>query len=235
MRIFSNFNEAFSEIKRDLAEMGIEVHTKTMQNKYIEKNEEYSTKELQFYSYTILNPWDDMDTLGDQLPNKAWAVAEWYERKSGILLEPINPGEAYKLRNDVWKEFLNKNGKFDYTYSERFAHNQQVKKVIEALKRDPLSRQAYISVWDVYDTDYLGTAVSRVPCSLGYLLQYRQGKLNMEYSMRSCDFGTHFKNDIFEALMLQAYIGEQTGLELGNFIHHIASFHIYKKDIKNVF
>lgn len=235
MRIFNNFIEAFSEIKRDLAEMGIDVHTKTMQNKNIEKDDNYSTKELQFYSYRIIQPHKDMDTLFSQLPAQDWAIGEWNERLAGIKGNPVNPGEAYKLRDGIWNEFLNEEGKFDYSYSERFAMNDQVNKVIEALKRDNLSRQAYITVWEPNDSSYLGTAISRVPCSLSYLFQYRQGRLNMEYSMRSCDFGTHFKNDIFEALLLQAYVSDKTGLPLGDFIHHIASFHVYKKDIKDVF
>lgn len=235
MRIFANFTEAFSEIKRDLAEMGIDVHTKTMQNKNIEKDDNYSTKELQFYSYRIINPIEDLGTLFDKLPNNEWALAEWDERRAGIEGNPVNPGEAYKLRDGVWNEFLNKEGKFDYSYSDRFAKNSQVLKVIEALKNDPMSRQAYVSIWNVEDTDYLGTAISRVPCSLGYLFQYRQGKLSLEYSMRSCDFNTHFKNDVFEALMLLSYVSAKTGLPTGDFIHHIASFHVYKKDIANVF
>ena len=51
MRIFMNFNEAKEEIKRDLAEMGIVVKPKTMQDKIIEGNEDYETKELQNYSF----------------------------------------------------------------------------------------------------------------------------------------------------------------------------------------
>lgn len=235
MRIFANFTEAFSEIKRDLAEMGIDVHTKTMQNKNIENDDNYSTKELQFYSYRILNPHNDLDTLYNNLPNQEWAISEWNERRAGIEGSPVNPGEAYKLRDGVWNEFLNDKGKFDYSYGERFNMNSQVLKVIDALKRDNLSRQAFITIWEPNDSSYLGTAISRVPCSLSYLFQYRQGKLNMEYSMRSCDFGTHFKNDVWEALMLHSYVSMMSGLPVGDFIHHIASFHIYKKDIKDVF
>ncbi len=235
MRIFNNFEEAFSEIKRDLAEMGLDIHTKTMQNKNIEEDNDYSTKELQFYSYRVLEPNKSIDILQDKLPNKEWADKEWLERKSGIEGNPINPGEAYKLRDNIWNEFLNKEGKFDYSYSDRFSRSLQVERVIEALKRDNLSRQAYISIWDIDDSNYLGTAIKRVPCSLGYLFQYRKGKLNMEYSMRSCDFGTHFFNDVYEALMLMNYVANKTQLPVGDFIHHIASFHIYRKDIKDVF
>lgn len=237
MRIFNDYDEAFSEIKRDLAEMGINVHTKTMQNKNIENDDNYSTKELQFYSYRILDPLNPnkISQLFQRLPNKPWAIKEWDERKAGIEGNPVNPGEAYKLREYIWNEFLNEEGKFDYSYSERFAMNDQVQKVIEALKRDNLSRQAYITIWKPEDSSYLGTAISRVPCSLSYLFQYRQGRLNMEYSMRSCDFNTHFPNDVYEALCLMSYVSEKTGLPVGDFIHHIASFHVYKKDIKDVF
>ena len=40
MRIYMNWNEAYEEIKRDLAEMGINVYPKTMQDKYVEGNED---------------------------------------------------------------------------------------------------------------------------------------------------------------------------------------------------
>ena len=55
MRLYVKADEAFEEIKRDLAEMGIWVRPKTMQDKNIEGNPEYETTELQNYCYTILN------------------------------------------------------------------------------------------------------------------------------------------------------------------------------------
>lgn len=230
MRIFLDFKQAFNEIRRDLAEMGIDVHTKTMQDKNIEGNPEYATKELQFYSYRVLLPkLSDIDT-----PTKDWAIAEWEERKAGIEGNPVNPGEAYKLRDNVWNEFLH-DGKFAYSYSEQFAQDNQVQNVIEALKKDTMSRQANIAMWDTEDSKWLGSAKKRVPCSLNWLFQYRDNKLNMEYNMRSCDFATHFKNDVYEAFSLQCYVAEKVGVPVGDFIHHIASFHVYKKDIKDVF
>lgn len=230
MRIFNNFTEAFNEIKRELAEMGIDVHTKTMQDKYVADDANYATKELQFYSYRVLNPkLEDID-----VPVPLWAYNEWLERKSGIEGKPVNPGEAYKYRESVWNEFLH-DGKFAYSYSEQFAQDNQVLNVIEALKKDPMTRQANISMWDTEDSKWLGSAQKRVPCSLNWLFQFRDGKLNMEYNMRSCDFATHFKNDVYEAFQLQCYVAEKANLPVGNFIHHIASFHVYQKDVKDAF
>ena len=69
-----NFKEGYEEIKRDLAEMGIIVKPKSMQDKVIEGIEKYTTKELQNYSYTIINakskevtgvnqPWADKELI----------------------------------------------------------------------------------------------------------------------------------------------------------------------------
>ena len=53
--------------------------------------------------------------------------------------------------------------------------------------------------------------------------------------MRSCDFSTHFANDVYLAIKLLEYVAELTGYEVGNFTHTIFSLHIYKKDLKGVF
>ena len=231
MRLYVKADEAFEEIKRDLAEMGIWVRPKTMQDKNIEGNPEYETTELQNYCYTILN------AKSSEIPNvtQPWADAELQER----ITKPengqfINPGEAWKLRENIWGEFFH-NGKFGYSYNELIWNNDQFTKIVNRLKEDPDSRQLWISLWDPErDPDLLG-GVSRVPCSLGYAFQVREGKLNMHYVMRSCDFSTHFANDVYLAIKLLEYVAELTGYEVGNFTHTIFSLHVYRKDLKEVF
>lgn len=226
--MFIDWEEAQEEIKRDLAEMGIEVRPKTMQDKIIEGNEEYFTKELQNYSYTILDVKSDMITGVSQ----PWADAEFEER-----IDPsgdVNPGKAWEMRKEVWTEFMH-DGKMAYTYNERFWNNNQLRKIIDRLKEDHDSRQLWLSVWDpCEDPDKLG-GVSRVPCSLGYNFQFRDGKLNIHYVMRSCDFSTHFRNDVYLAIKLLEYVAKEAGLEVGNFTHSMFSLHVYKKDIEKVF
>lgn len=229
MRIYMDWHEAYEEIKRDLAEMGINVYPKTMQDKNIEGNDDYSTKELQNYCYTILNAKSN-----DVRPftTQPWADAEFGERihPSGN----VNPGIAYKQREDIWNEYMH-NGKFAYSYNERFYRNEQITKIINRLKEDHDSRQLWLSVWDLNeDPDKLG-GVSRVPCSLGYNFQYREGKLNIHYVMRSCDFNTHFCNDVYLAIRLLEYVADKCDMQVGNFVHTMFSLHVYKKDIKNVF
>ena len=232
MRIYTEAVEAFEEIKRDLAEMGIWVHPKTMQDKNVEGNPDYETTELQNYCYTIL------DAKSKDIPNvtQPWADEEFKER----ITDPetvggfINPGEAWKLRDNIWGEFYH-DGRFGYSYNELLWNNNQLMKIVNRLKEDPDSRQLWISLWDpTRDPDLLG-GISRVPCSLGYGLQVREGKLNLHYVMRSCDFSTHFANDVYLAIKMLEYISGLTGYKVGSFTHTIFSLHVYRKDLKEVF
>lgn len=240
MRIYMNWEEAYEEVKRDLAEMGILVKPKTMQDKNVEGNSDYETKELQNYCYTLLNA-KSSEITGVVQP---WADAEFEERifapsisyfENGVRkYHTINPGEAWKLREDIWAEYMH-DGKMAYTYNERIWQNEQLEKIITRLKQDHDSRQLWLSIWDPnIDTDKLG-GVSRVPCSLGYNFQFRDGKLNMHYVMRSCDFNTHFINDVYLAIKLLEYVAKEVGMEVGSFTHTMFSLHVYKKDVSDVF
>lgn len=243
MRIYTNAQEMVEEVKRDLAEMGIVVRPATMQDKYVKGNPDYETKELQNYSYCLLNA-KSQDIPGVTQP---WADAEFeervtdpWERDGGgkrILIQTpgfINPGEAWKLREEVWSEYMH-DGKLAYTYNELLWNNDQLTKIMNRLKKDPDSRQLWISLWNPdKDPDFLG-GVSRVPCSLGYGLQVRDGKLNLHYVMRSCDFVTHFRNDVYLAIKFLEWVAEKTGYPVGDFTHTMFSCHVYNKDIQGVF
>ena len=239
MRIYINAEEMIEETKRDLAEMGIVVRPATMQDKYIKGNPDYETRELQNYSYCLL------DAKSQEIPgvSQPWADAEFKERVTDPWVrcpdgqgypEFINPGKAWELRKEVWTEYLPE-GKMAYTYNELIWNNDQVTKVINRLKEDPDSRQLWISLWNPdKDPDFLG-GVSRVPCSLGYGLQVRDGKLNLHYVMRSCDFATHFRNDVYLAIKFLEWVAEKTGYPVGSFTHTIFSLHVYNKDVEGVF
>ena len=224
MRILMNWQECYEEIKRDLAEMGVKVYPKSMQDNV----GVFETLELQNYSYSLLNA-NSSEIEGVIQP---WADAEFEERidKSGN----INPGTAWELRSDVWSEYMHE-GKMAYTYNERFFRNNQLTKIIERLKNDHDSRQLWLSVWDPNeDPDKLG-GVSRVPCSLGYNFQFRDGALNIHYVMRSCDFSTHFVNDVYLGIKLLEYVAKEVNLPVGSFTHTIFSLHVYGEEVKEIF
>jgi Thymidylate synthase len=252
MRIFKDFTEARSEIARDLKEMGVSIENTSMQD----KKGIFPTLELQYYAYTVLHPEVlDLDVTTD------WCGAEWLDRLRGIVGNPSSLGTAWQTRSDehmIWSDFLEIDGRpiqsnesYDsimefrpelqsdpmrlaYTYSERFAINDQVWRIIRELRKNPESRQLYVAMWDPHqDSGRLG--YQRVPCSLGWHFMLRDGRLNIRYKMRSCDFVTHWQNDVWLALKLLDYVCSKTGNHPGHFIQEIDSFHVYKKDVKDVF
>lgn len=227
MRIYQNCKEAINEIKRNIYEMGIKVHPHSMQNKIVKDNENFSTIEIQGEVFSIENTNDKNDIVGKDLE---WCQKEFGER----INQTSNPGQAWKLRENVWEEFM-VDDKMDYTYSERMFY--QIQKIVNELKINPDTRQAIIEVHNnQLDIDSIG-GKKRIPCSMFYQLMIRKNfdnipYLNIIYVMRSSDFYTHFKNDIWLACELKDYVAKQLSITPGNLTMFIGSLHIYKKDFE---
>lgn len=225
MRHYKDFPEAMNEIRRELKEMGIRVHTKSVQNLDISGKDEFDSLELQNYSYTVTSP--TLESIPLKCPE--WAEQEFQDRISGV---DINPGEAYKLRLETWDKLRKKNGKFDYTYPQRMCYS--LDPAIRALKQDLNTRRAFVSVFDGFFDD-AADFQTRIPCTIGYWFNYRQGKLNVTYLLRSSDFSEHYNYDVYLATRLMHHIANELGVEPGTFTHWIGSFHVFMKDVEDVF
>lgn len=225
MRIYANSYELMSEIFREVWEMGHIVKLYSMQNKVIADNDEYITKEITNYSYCLTSiQKSDYLFFADQRA-KAWAEAEFAER-----IDPRyrNPGEAWKLRPHIWKEFLNTDGEFDYSYNRRMAVS--LDSVIKELKFNPGSRQCIISIWNPErDIDGIGGEY-RIPCSMYYQILVRDERVNIIYNQRSADVVTHFGNDVYLAWKLMLHIASEIEMNPGYLFHNIGSLHSYKRD-----
>lgn len=226
MRVYRDFKEAKNEIARDLNELGVDVRA-GYQSLDVDP-EEFRTKELQNYDYRVIQPnSEDLD------PIQPWAEWEWDDRLHGIYGEATNPGAAWTKRKDLWDPLREGSGKFSYTYSERLK-DAGVTRILEALKKNPASRQAYISIWNP-KVDGYRLGLRRVPCSLGYQMLIRDGAVHITYHMRSSDFGTHFDNDCWLALRLQAWFATELDQPIGSFTHVLGSLHTYAKNVAGVF
>jgi len=224
-RIYANAYELVSESLRDLSEMGTLVKPKSYQNKVVEGDERFYTKELRNYVYSLTR-LPDKENLFLFEKTLEWAQAEFIERIR--FSGDINPGTAWKLRPDIWKQFL-VDGKFDYSYNERLNWNNNLFRIEAELKRNPDTRQAWLPIFFPEDVEFYG-GVKRIPCSLGYFFMVREGKLNLTYIQRSADAVKHFGNDVFLAFKMLEYMARRVGVEPDMLTHHIFSLHAYKKD-----
>jgi len=225
MRIYANCYELMSEIFREVWEMGHIAHPNSMQNKMVKDDDNFSTKEIINYSYSLtsLNKLDYLFFADGR--SRHWAQEEFMERISALY---VNPGTAWHIREDLWKEFINEKGRFDYAYNTRMAISLGM--AIQELRKNPDSRQAIINVWDSQiDPLNLG-GVKRIPCSIYYQILVRSGQVNIIYNQRSADVVTHFGNDVFLAFKLMEYVAQEISTKPGYLFHNIGSLHAYKKD-----
>lgn len=232
MRIYSSSYELMSEMGRELNSYGQTVKPKTYQNKNIEGNEDFVTKEIICQQY-CLTSLQDPTWLFFYSRSREWADAEFQERIN--TFEVINPGKAWELRKDLWEQFL-VDGKFDYTYNERIYH--VIKDVIKLLREDNDTRKAVLPIFNG-DQESLDTlwydGSRRIPCSMYYDFLIRENSkgekvLHICYHQRSSDFVTHFGNDVYLAWRLMEYVAKEVGVKPGYLYHTIDSLHAYQKD-----
>ena len=174
---------------------------------------------------------------GADLP---WSEDHFKERISGV---PLNPGDQYRnwpyyrptIDNNRFKS--HQGDKFSHTYMERYwpprekngirYRNGDLLDIIERLKKDPYTRQAYFSIWHPEDQSNNNV---RIPCTLGYWFNYRNSLLHCTYHIRSCDAVRHFRNDVYMTSRLVQYVAQNLGVKVGSLSMWIGSFHIFKSE-----
>jgi len=235
MRIYQNFKEMFSEVWRDVFELGIRSKSESVQN-IQDVGEEYDMMEIMGYAYELTNTMDYDDSF--DLEEIKWLTAEFGDRINPVK---VNPGSAWKYREKLWKPLMNRLGAFDYTYNERI--RDQLPIIIDELRKRPNTRQAVMTIYSPLhygDISFLG-GFRRIPCSLSYQFLLRTGAitekllLNLVYNMRSCDVATHFRFDAALACMLLNHVAGKLEVKAGSLIHNIGSLHCFRKDSEGIF
>jgi len=225
MRIYENCYELISELFREVFEMGHICTPKSMQNKNIEGNDDYITKEIINYTYCLQSREQGKFLFLTDPRSRDWVKAEFQERLSNTL-----EGDAWRIRPELWEPLQNEKGLQDYTYGNRMNSDNSLQKVVRELKRNPDSRQCILSIWDrTVDIDGLG-GKRRVPCSIYYQFILRGNQLHIIYNQRSADVITHLGNDVWLAWQLMKTVAKYLEVPEGFLYHNIASLHSYKKD-----
>lgn len=256
----NNFEMLFQELQTRLINSPV-VATGQWQSRDISGIDALATPELANVSFAMTIPGSQevlADVTGARLP---WAEDHFQERVGGVPLNPA-PSEAWwpfaqKVNRDHKSE---EGGKFSHTYPERmwpkwadidtsrepatgYRQHKGIRfdygdlaDVVKQLGAAPLTRQAYLPLWFPEDTGAVHG--KRVPCTLGYHFMIREGKLQVTYYMRSCDFIRHFQDDVYMAGRLAQWVvakikqeNPEVELEVGELIMHIASLHCFVGDL----
>jgi hypothetical protein len=255
MKSYWNFTQAIKSIAANF-DISSKVRTETWQGLPTERRPELATFEQLFVSFSVPLPSHSTPTTlaKDIRPDLPWADDHFAERISGTPHNPP-PSEAWWPHAASNHPFKDPSGKFSHTYPERmwpqFAGLDEEQKaigicnagirfrygdlndLIELLRTQPLTRQAYLPIFFPEDTG--AHHGQRIPCTLGYHFIRRNDKLHVVYYIRSCDFHRHFRNDIYFTARLLLHVLAQTqwyNVSPGTFVMHITSLHLFVNDAR---
>lgn len=124
---------------------------------------------------------------------------------------------------------------FSAMYGDRVARGNQIEEVIDKLADKPDTRQAVLTLWDPTVDHVEGRR--DYPCTVAIQFRIRDDRfgvkgpqLNMAVTMRSNDLVRGFYHDATQFGMLHVTLATLLGVNVGSYVHHAGSFHLYKDD-----
>ncbi len=184
---------------------------------------------------------DNGVSIWDEWPYKAYLVrnnfpvpkTESEEWKSGIkeFIEKIKSDDAFA------KEYGNLGPIYGYQWrswpTPNGGHIDQLKEVIETLKKNPDSRRMIISAWNVADLDEMAKA-GLPPCHCFFQFYVANGELSCQLYQRSCDTVLGVPFNIASYALITMMIAQVTGLKAKEFIWVGGDTHIYNNHFEQV-
>ena len=99
----------------------------------------------------------------------------------------------------------------------------QIKEVIETIKKNPSSRRMMVSAWKVADVG----SMALPPCHTMFQFFVAEGKLSCQLYQRSGDVFLGVPFNIASYALLTMMIAKECGLEAGEFVHTLGDAHLY--------
>lgn len=139
----------------------------------------------------------------------------------------------------IWDAWADVDGNLDTAYGYYWRHFpsatrdergawrvreiDQIRYVIDTLKRDPTSRRLVVSAWEP------GNAIASKlpPCHYTFAFHVSDGKLNCHLHQRSGDIALGIPFNLAAYAALTQMMAQEVGLGLGMFAHSIVDAHIY--------
>ena len=124
-----------------------------------------------------------------------------------------------------WRHFGTRYENYDTDYSEQGI--DQLKNVIENIKKNPNDRRLIVMAWNPTMLDQMALP----PCHYGFQLTVLDGKLNLLWNQRSVDTMLGLPFNISSYALLLHLLAKETGLKEGKLVGFLSDVHIYLNHI----
>jgi thymidylate synthase len=144
---------------------------------------------------------------------------------------------AYLRENKVtiWDEWADERGDLGPVYgaqwrSWRTADGRvvdQMRDVVEGLKKNPDSRRHVVSAWNVGELERMALA----PCHCLFQFYVAEGRLSCQLYQRSADIFLGVPFNIASYALLTLMVAQVAGLKPGDFVHTLGDAHLYENHL----
>src|SRR3989344_1365752 len=145
-----------------------------------------------------------------------------------------------KIKDD--EEFASTWGELGPVYGVQWRHWKktdgtevdQIKDIIEQIKKDPTSRRLIVSAWNPTEIDLIVKRESLPPCHSLFQFYVIDGKLSCQLYQRSADVFLGVPFNIASYALLTMMIAQVCDLKIGDFVHTFGDVHIYSNHMDQV-
>ena len=138
----------------------------------------------------------------------------------------------------IWNEWADENGDLGHIYGFQWRSwptpegkpIDQIAKLINEIKSNPISRRLIVNAWNVGDLDKMNLP----PCHLLFQFYVNEGKLSCQLYQRSADIFLGVPFNIASYALLTMMVAQVTGLKPGDFVHTFGDAHIYNNHLEQV-
>ena len=218
--VFRDVNQALPRLMDALLQYGSDVGSRAGK-----------TKELTHVGITLLMPQDRYVLVPGRKVNLAAQIVETVWVLAGrndieVLSEYLPRAKDFSDDGDTWRAGYGQRIR-RFGYPRSFPGVDQLQYVVDLLRKDPMSRQAVISIWDPeVDT----TPGKDLPCNDWLCFTNRLGYLDLQVALRSNDVMWGWSNiNQFEWSTLLEIVAFLVGVRPGKLHFSTASFHLYER------
>ena len=138
----------------------------------------------------------------------------------------------------IWDEWADEHGELGPVYGKQWrswegkdgAVTDQVKWLVDEIRRNPDSRRLIISAWNVSDLPRMAL----MPCHTLFQFYVANGKLSCQLYQRSADVFLGVPFNIASYALLTLMVAQVCGLRPGDFVHTFGDVHIYNNHLDQV-